>query len=175
MQEINNCVQERKKATKASICQALSSSSFTKPMAILSAIFFLLGLCGNDTMLFYGPTIFSDVDIGLPYSLVITLPWVGVSLGYALSGPLMTRMNRVAQFVTFSSIMAVGMVVLASMMFLMNLGWTSAWVQASLIASLLISTTAYGMGVGAVPYTIIGEIFTPEFRTLGSCMAQVVR
>ena len=60
-------------------------------MAILSAIFLLLGLCGNDTMLFYGPTIFSDVDIGLPYSLVITLPWVGVSLGYALSSPLMAR------------------------------------------------------------------------------------
>ena len=46
---------------------------------------------------------------------------------------------------------------------------------AGLIASLLLTTTAYGTGVGAVPYTIIGEIFTPEFRTLGSCMAQVVR
>ena len=90
-------------------------------------------------------------------------------------GIIVSRMNRVAQFVTFSSIMAVGMVVLASMVVLMNLGWTSTWVQASLIASLLISNTAYGMGVGAVPYTIIGEIFTPEFRTLGSCMAQVVR
>ena len=90
-------------------------------------------------------------------------------------GIIASRMNRVAQFVTFSSIMAVGMVLLASMVFLMNLGWTSAWVQASLIASLLLTTTAYGTGVGAVPYTIIGEIFTPEFRTLGSCMAQVVR
>ena len=126
-------------------------------------------------MIFYGPTIFSDVDIGLPSSLVITLPWVGVSLGYALSGPLMARMNRVAQFVTFSSIMAVGMVVLAYMVVLMNLGRTSAWVQASLIASLLFTTNSYGTGVGAVLYTIIGEIFTPEFRTLGSCMAQVVR
>ena len=90
-------------------------------------------------------------------------------------GIIVSRMNRVAQFVTFSSIMAVGKVVLASMVVLMNLEWTSVWVQASLIASLLISNTAYGMGVGAVPYTIIGEIFTPEFRTLGSCMAQVVR
>ena len=90
-------------------------------------------------------------------------------------GIIVSRMNRVAQFVIFSSIMAVGMVVLAYMVVLMNLGRTSAWVQASLIASLLISNTAYGMGVGAVLYTIVGEIFTPEFRTLGSCMAQVVR
>ena len=87
----------------------------------------------------------------------------------------MSRMNRKPQFVTFSSIMAVGMVVLASMVVLMNLGWTSTWVPAGLIASLLLTTTAYGTGVGAVPYTIVGEIFTPEFRTLGSCMAQVVR
>ena len=86
-----------------------------------------------------------------------------------------SRMNRVAQFVTISSIMEVGIVVLASMVVLMNLGWTSTWVQASLIASLLLTTTAYGTGGGAVPYTIIGEIFTPEFRTLGSCMAQVGR
>ena len=39
----------------------------------------------------------------------------------------------------------------------------------------MVTTIAYGMGVGAVPYTMVGELFTPEHRTLGSCLAQVVR
>ena len=39
----------------------------------------------------------------------------------------------------------------------------------------MVATIAYGMGVGAVPYTMVGEVFTPEHRTLGSCLAQVVR
>ena len=44
-----------------------------------------------------------------------------------------------------------------------------------MVSSLLVATTAYGMGVGAVPYTMGGEGFTPEHRSLGSCLAQVVR
>ena len=47
--------------------------------------------------------------------------------------------------------------------------------KVGLVASLMVTTIAYGMGVGAVPYTMVGEVFTPEHRTLGSCLAQVVR
>ena len=47
--------------------------------------------------------------------------------------------------------------------------------KVGLVSSLMVTTISYGMGVGAVPYTMIGELFTPEHRTLGSCLAQVVR
>merc|ERR550519_2486467 len=57
-------------------------------------------------MVFYGPTIFSQMDLGVPPSTLATLPWLGFSAGYALSSPIMARMNRVPQFVTFSSIMS---------------------------------------------------------------------
>ena len=40
---------------------------------------------------------------------------------------------------------------------------------------LLVACVSYGLGVGAVPYTMIGEVFPPQYRTLGSCLAQVVR
>ena len=97
-------------------------------------------------------------------------------------------MNRVTQFVSFTSIMSVSMVCLAVMLLLLARGTSypvavqvtlplqnQIVAQAGLIASLMVTTIAYGMGVGAVPYTMVGELFTPEHRTLGSCLAQVVR
>ena len=103
------------------------------------------------------------------------------------------RMNRVTQFVSFTSIMSVSMTCLAVMLLFLARGTQyPVAVQVTfyhhshfphnceihkvgLVASLMVTTIAYGMGVGAVPYTMVGELFTPEHRTLGSCLAQVVR
>ena len=102
-------------------------------------------------------------------------------------------MNRVTQFVSFTSIMSISMVCLAVMLLLLAQGTQYPVAvqvilntpffypgdcetqQVGLVASLMVTTIAYGMGVGAVPYTMVGEVFTPEHRTLGSCLAQVVR
>ena len=34
---------------------------------------------------------------------------------------------------------------------------------------------AYGAGVGSVPYAMVGEVFTPEYKTLGAAVLLVVR
>ena len=44
-----------------------------------------------------------------------------------------------------------------------------------LVASLVLATVAIGLGPGSVPYTLMGELFPPEYRTLGSCVVLVVR
>ena len=41
--------------------QAILEKTFRIPMATFATIFLLLGICGNDTMVFYGPTIASQV------------------------------------------------------------------------------------------------------------------
>ena len=50
-----------------------------------------------------------------------------------------------------------------------------AYPQACLMTSLMLSTAAYGLGVGAVPAVMVGEVFTPELRTLGACITSVTR
>ena len=100
------------------------------------------------------------------------------------------RMNRVTQFVSFTAIVSISMVCLAVMLLLLDQGTEHPVAvqvtfypnpfflliqKVGLVASLMVATIAYGMGVGAVPYTMVGEVFTPEHRTLGSCLAQVVR
>jgi hypothetical protein len=71
--------------------------------------------------------------------------------------------------------MSISMVCLGAMLLLLSQRPGDLAVQAGLVASLLVGTTAYGLGVGAIPYTMVGEVFTPEHRTLGSCMAQATR
>ena len=91
MEEINHCVKEQENKAKGSLGQALQSRSFLQPMAVFSVIFFCVGSSGNDTILYYGPTIFSQLSLGLPSNHLAALPWVGFTLGYALSSPLMAR------------------------------------------------------------------------------------
>jgi MFS family permease len=97
MEEIKQCVEERGALAQASFCQALAARSFNAPLATFAVVFFLLGICGNDTMIFYGPTVFSSLDTGLPRALLPVLPWIGFSVGYALSSPLMARLGRFEQ------------------------------------------------------------------------------
>jgi len=176
VEEIKQIIKDREALAKATLCQALHTRTFIQPMAVFTMVFIFVALCGNDTMMFFGPTFFSKIDIGIPGPQLATLPWLGFALGYSLSCPLMARMNRVTQFVTFTSIMSVAMFFFGAMLFLMARGFDDQLlVQVGLVSSLLVATTAYGMGVGAVPYTMVGEVFTPEHRSLGSCLAQVVR
>ena len=80
------------------------------------------------------------------------------------------------QFVSFTSIVAGGMFTLGAMLLLLAKGAGNPTVEAIvLVASLVIATIAIGLGAGSVPYTLMGELFPPEYRTLGSCVVLVVR
>ena len=48
-------------------------------------------------------------------------------------------------------------------------------VQAALLATLLSASISYGLGVGAVPYTLLCELFPPHYKTVGACLAQLTR
>ena len=81
--EIRTCVKERDSISKGSAFGALKTRSFTTPLLVFTVIFMILGTSGIDTILFYGPTIFASIDIGIPTSVLSTLPWIGFSIGYA--------------------------------------------------------------------------------------------
>ena len=85
LMEIKTCVKDKESHGDGdrSIIEALKSRTFIRPLLTFTMIFISLGTCGNDTFLFYGPTIFTKVDIGIPSTVLSTLPWVGFSIGYA--------------------------------------------------------------------------------------------
>ena len=81
--EIKNCVKERESDDKSSVSNSVTSRTFTLPLLVFTVIFMVLGTCGNDTFLFYGPTIFTQIEVGIPTPVLSTLPWIGFSIGYA--------------------------------------------------------------------------------------------
>ena len=65
IEEIRLCsaLEEVETNSKESLRQTFVSRQFTVPLATFSFVFLCVGLAGNDTMVFYGPTIFSQVQI----------------------------------------------------------------------------------------------------------------
>ena len=64
LEEIKQCVKEVDSLAnkKISFWQAIRERTFRIPLATFAIIFLLLGICGNDTMVFYGPTIAAQVE-----------------------------------------------------------------------------------------------------------------
>ena len=89
--EIREVCKQQEAAATATLAQAATSRTFLIPLATCAVLFVCVGLAGNDTMVFYGPTICALIDVGVEASTLATLPWIGFSLGYALSSPLMAR------------------------------------------------------------------------------------
>ena len=92
MSEVKHCL----KASEAlgsdqTLTQSLGARTFSRPLATFTVIFFLVGCSGSDTLVFYGPSIFSQLNVGISPGLLASLPCIGYTLGYALSTPLTAR------------------------------------------------------------------------------------
>ena len=73
--EIRLCTKLEEVTSPESLKQTFTSRQFTLPLATFSIVFLCVGLAGNDTMVFYGPTIFSQVEATIAYSPVLPLQW----------------------------------------------------------------------------------------------------
>jgi len=174
MIEIKNCVKQKESVKKTSALDAFKTRTFLMPLLVFSTLFFLLGMSGNDTFIFYGPTIFADIDVGIPTPVLNILPWIGFLIGYACSNPLMAKVNRKSQYIVSASVMSAAMFVFGILLKYLA-EEKSVMLQVFLILSLQVGTIAYGAGVGSIPYAMTGEVFTPQHKTLGACCVQSVR
>ena len=63
MEEIEQCCKDEKVQGNNPVLDEIQSRTFVIPMSIFVLIFSLLACTGNDTMVFLGPSIFSEVTI----------------------------------------------------------------------------------------------------------------
>ena len=191
VEEIKQVIEARASFAQTSTVNALKDRTFKMPLAILCCIFVIEACAGQETFLYYGPTIFSKIDIGLPSSFLATIPWFGLAIGFASSSLVMARfeiqrkrknikvfnrMPRVGQFVGFTSAVAVGMFTLGAMLLLLSKGSGDPTVEAIvLVASLILANVAMALGAGSVPYTLMGELLPPEYKALGGCVVMTAR
>ena len=137
-------------------------------------------------LIWYDPQ--SQIDIGLPPSSLATIPWIGLAIGFAFSSIVMARFPalsklwedkncfrifRVGQFFGFTAIVAGG--IGAMLLLLAKESGNKTAEGVVLVVSLVVATIAIDLWPGSVPYTLMGELFPAEYRTLGSCVVLVVR
>ena len=137
-------------------------------------------------LIWYDPQ--SQIDIGLPPSSLATIPWIGLAIGFAFSSIVMARFPalsklwedknwfrifRVGQFFGFTAIVAGG--IGAMLLLLVKESGNKTAEGVVLVVSLVVATIAIDLWPGSVPYTLMGELFPAEYRTLGSCVVLVVR
>ena len=83
LEEIKNCANKRESTSQKNFVSLLKERSFILPLSITMVLFVMIATCGNDTLVYYGPTIFGMIDIGIPSAVLNALPHVGFSIGYA--------------------------------------------------------------------------------------------
>ena len=92
MEEIKKVTKAREALAQANFCQALSTRTFLIPMATFAVVFFFVACAGNDAIMYYGPTIFANMDLpNISAGVLNMVPWIGFSIGYSSSIPLMAR------------------------------------------------------------------------------------
>ena len=91
VEEIKQCIMARESLGKAPFLEAICARTFSRPMLMFTVVFVCIALCGQDTLVFYGPTIFTQINIGISSAQLATLPWLGFTIGYATSSPFMAR------------------------------------------------------------------------------------
>ena len=84
MEEIQQCCKDEKVQGNNSVLDEIQSRTFVIPMSIFVLIFSLLACTGNDTMVFLGPSIFSEVTISSSWHNLVLGQGV-FSLGNSLS------------------------------------------------------------------------------------------
>ena len=85
-------------------------------------------------------------------------------------------MPRVGQFVSFTSAVAVGMFTLGAMLLLLSQGSGNQKFEAIvLVTSLVLACIALALGAGSVSFALMGELFPPEYKVLGSVVVFTAR
>ena len=157
-----------------SLVYLFSRRSFLLPVSILSVLFAMHASVGADVISYYSLTllIFPGVDLS-PTVLAVLLQTM-FTIGMTFAPLIMSRVNRRPQF-------AIGCLAVAVIMILLGLDnyFQLSAKNPSLnylpVFLLLTFGITFGLGIGAIPFTLSGELFPHQMRSYGCGTALAFR
>ena len=93
-EEIKQVIEAKASLAQTRTLNALKDRILKMPLAILSCVFVIQACAIRRRFLYCGPTIFSQIDIGLPSPFLATIPWFYLAIGYAASSFVMDRIKK---------------------------------------------------------------------------------
>ena len=157
-----------------SFLSLFSRRSFLFPVSILSVLFAMHASVGADVISYYSLTllIFPGVDLS-PTVLAVLLQTM-FTIGMTFAPLIMSRVNRRPQF-------AIGCLAIAVIMILLGLdnyfqlSATNPSLNYLPVFLLLTFGITFGLGIGAIPFTLSGELFPHQMRSYGCGTALAFR
>ena len=144
------------------------------PVSILSVLFAMHASVGVDVLSCYSLTLLVFPGVHLSPTILAVLLQTTFTFGMLFAPLIMSRVNRRPQFAT-------GCLALALIMILLGL---DEYFQLSAenpslsylpVCLLLSFGLAFGLGVGAIPFTLSGELFPHQMRSFGCGTALAFR
>ncbi|XP_023342213.1 sugar transporter ERD6-like 6 isoform X2 [Eurytemora carolleeae] len=156
------------------------SRQFLIPLGILLIMFGSIGLCGRSAPItHYGPSMFADFGFTISYQIILLFIPIGTAVGYTASVFIAKKLKIKMQFTMSACIMivAAGLISLAYYLKENSREEEHRKLSSQLFFSfgVFALTLGYGAGYGSITYTAIGELLSPEDKSLGSAIVVSTR
>ena len=157
-----------------SFLSLFSRRSFLFPVSILSVLFAMHASVGADVLSYYSLTLLIFPGVDLSPTVLAVLLQTTFTVGMVFAPLIMSRVNRRPQFATGCLALALIMILLGIDDYF-ELSATNPSLSYLPVFLLLIFGLAFGLGVGAIPFTLSGELFPHQMRSYGCGTALAFR
>ncbi|XP_040566598.1 facilitated trehalose transporter Tret1 isoform X2 [Lepeophtheirus salmonis] len=151
-----------------------SKPSAYNPMIVLTVLFALQQWTGSYAVIFYSVNIFKDVGIsgnGLEYIPSILVGFIRI-IGTIIGTILLKKLGRRTLLIISSGIAGVILCLLALTLYFMSIkNVEDKWMLLLPALEVIMYILAYGIGLGIVPWILIGELCTTELKGVISGIA----
>jgi len=151
-------------SSKSVLCR-----EFIIPAVIIFVLFVFQSCSGADTISYFILIIFKDFVVD--ENLMAIIFQIAITVGYILSSPIMTRVDRRLQFILASFGFMFGLASMGMVPFLPDNQFTS-YIP---VLSIIICGLSYGTGVGPVPFVMMSELFNTKYKSVGLAVAMLSR
>jgi len=159
-----------------------TSRSFLHPMGILAFLFSVIGLSGIDAPItVYGAKMFAEFGFHIPYQYIMLMIPIGSFVGYVVAVPMLEWMKKKTQYNLCALLMALSSALVGAAYFLKDSHTDFEHSSISYVSQIFLATGAagitfgYGAGIGAVTYTLPGELLVPKDKAIGCAIAEFFR
>ena len=157
-----------------SFLSLFSRRSFLFPVSILSVLFAMHASVGADVLSYYSLTLLIFPGVELSPTVLAVLLQTTFTVGMMFAPLIMSKVTRRPQFATGCLALVVIMILLGLDDYF-HLSAMNPSLNYLPVCLLLTFGIAFGLGIGAIPFTLSGELFPHQMRSYGCGTALAFR
>merc|ERR1711884_347516 len=160
--------QQGNDATLADNLKELRSRAVFMPVLVVALMICFQPLSGCEMVIFYSLDLFRRAKIEMNQYMLSMLAQGGISIGYIIGPTLMNRVSRKVHYIVAGTFMVFNLVAAAFIIHLESRNSEdeiiTALTQYVMPTCIILVGFGYGIGVGPVPFALMGEILPQKIK-----------